>query len=348
MSAKVLSERLLRQARACASLGSPMYANLLERAAEDVVRDGITAEVLAGHEHEHDRSALELRLLGVVHRMVLEGRLPELAAHYPSAGGARDPLLAWPVFAGVLAEYRDEIRSGLGAPPQTNEIGRSVPLIGGLRHVAAATGLPIRLLEIGSSAGLNLRADRFRYRDGPWSLGPEGSPVVFEEVWEPGRGPQGETPVVVDRVGCDVAPIDPTTRQGRLRLLSYVWPDQPDRIARLRAACEVAEETPARLVRAGAADFLAGIVLKGGQATVVWHSVMRQYVSDGEWARTEGELARLAAAAEVDRPFGYVTFEPRSNRDRRLVYAVAVRLWPGGEERIIGEAAAHGIPATWY
>lgn len=167
-----MRKALLAQARGCAELGSAMYAELLTRAAGDP--GGAVAAVLG----ERTETGFVLRMLGTVHRLVLEGRAPALAEHYPTAGGTKDPLAAWPAFRDVLVEHAAEIREGLADPPQTNEVGRAAPLVGGLLTVADATGLPIRLLEIGASAGLNLRADHFRLRHEGGAYGPE-SPVVL-------------------------------------------------------------------------------------------------------------------------------------------------------------------------
>lgn len=175
---------LLAQARASAQLGSPMYAELLTRAADD------PGKVVTGVLGERTETGYILGMLGTVHRLVLEGRVPELAAHYPTAGGTEDPLRAWPAFRDVLAGHAAEIRDGLLDPPQTNEVGRSAPLVGGLLTIAdacrptrtTAPSPPVRLLEIGASAGLNLRADRFRFLHESGAYGPE-SPVVLPDAW---------------------------------------------------------------------------------------------------------------------------------------------------------------------
>jgi len=82
-----LSELLRRQAQGCQELGSPLYDELLNRVADDVESGGDFVRVFAGHEDDRARSAVGLRLMGAVHRLVLERRAPALAVHYPSVGG---------------------------------------------------------------------------------------------------------------------------------------------------------------------------------------------------------------------------------------------------------------------
>lgn len=334
-----MRDMLLAQARSCAELGSPMYAELLARAADDP--GGAAAAVLG----ERAGPGFVLGMLGTVHRIVLEGRAPELAAHYPTAGGAADPMDAWPAFRRVLAEHAAEVRAGLADPPQTNEVGRAAPLVGGLLAVADATGLPVRLLEIGASAGLNLRADRFRLLHEKGAYGPD-SPVVLADAWR-GLPPVGARLAVVARAGCDPAPLDPASPAARRRLLSYVWPDQAERAARLRAAFEVAERVPATVVRAGAAEFLEGLAPVPGAATVVWHSTMRAYLSADEAARVDRRVEEAGAAATADAPVARLSFEGRDASRLSAAHVVTLRLWPGGEPRILGEGPSHGLPTTW-
>src|SRR5206468_4804470 len=90
-----LSRRLRRQAAWCAELGSPLYASLLESAADDLETGGPVMDVLSGFEEEVGAAALALRLMGAVHRLVLEDVLPELAERYPSTGGDGDAGAAW-------------------------------------------------------------------------------------------------------------------------------------------------------------------------------------------------------------------------------------------------------------
>src|SRR5439155_1529278 len=122
---RTLAGRLREQAAGCARLGAPLYTTLLERAAADVEAGGPAWPVLEGHEDDPRGSALALRFLGAVHRLVLEGRVPALARHYPSAGGEAGLEGAWAVFRDTLEQHRDVLRALLRSPVQTNEVGRS-------------------------------------------------------------------------------------------------------------------------------------------------------------------------------------------------------------------------------
>src|ERR1700687_2770412 len=101
--------------------GSPLYARLLADMAENWEAGGITSELLPASWERPLQDAAALRLLGAVHRIVLEGRAPVLARFYPSAGGD-DHGDVWPAFVQVLQAFRPEIEQGLREQVQTNEI----------------------------------------------------------------------------------------------------------------------------------------------------------------------------------------------------------------------------------
>jgi hypothetical protein len=343
-----LAKQLRWQASACRELGSAFYATLLERLAEDAEADGVTARVLAGHEDDPFESILTLRLLGGVHRRVLSGLEPELAARYPSTGGDGDAQAALAPLLAVLDAHTEELRAGLARPPQTNEVGRAAPLVGALWHLQSIRPLPVRLYEIGASAGLNLLAHRFRFELDGRATGPPDSPVVFHEAWRgavPSAGPQLE---VVERVGCDRAPIDPASDDGALTLTSYVWPDQTARLERLRGALAIAREIPVRVVAETAGEFLAALAPAEGTWTVVWHSVMWMYLEETERQGVLAHLERAGADAAERAPLAHVAFEaPALTADSGIGFEVSVRTLPGGAERVLGHAPAHGLPVDW-
>ncbi|HZJ07227.1 MAG TPA: DUF2332 domain-containing protein [Nocardioidaceae bacterium] len=344
-----MADRFREQAAACAGLGSPMYDQLLKRVAADIDEGGASTDVLAGHEDDPGSSALALRLAGSVHRLVLDGRAPELAAFYPSAGGCWDLRQGWPAFDAILRDQPEQLRGLLGHPPQTNEVGRAAALMGGLLRVGESHRLPVRLLEIGSSGGLNLRADQFCYQGvGGWRCGRKQSPVRLEGAWQGIRLEPWDQLEVVERIGSDVSPVDVSTAEGRLTLASYVWPDQVTRAERLRNAYAVAAELPAQVRRQDAVSFVGGVELVEGTTTVLWHSVMWQYLSAANKEQVTTRVAELGAGARESAPFAHLFLEPaRRTPEAPREFLVVLHLWPPGLRRVLGTSLAHGLPTTW-
>ncbi len=205
----------------------------------------------------------------------------------------------------------------------------------------------MRLFEIGCSAGLNLRADHYRYchPDGDW--GPAGSPVIVDDAWR-GRLPAPAELQIIERQGFDIAPLDATSSDGELTLLSYVWPDQQARLDRLRGAIEIARRIPAHLHRRNAIDAVADLDVATGTLTVLWHSIMWQYLSAGEQATVAAEIDALGARATPDAPFAHLTLEPhRRTPEAPVEFAVRARSWPGGDDRLLAVCSPHGPPVTW-
>ena len=195
-------------------------------------------------------TALPLRLMGGVHRLVLDGRAPALEAHYPSVGGDGDAVAAWPQFARTIDEHTDFLAAFVQGPVQTNEVGRCRALLGGFLAIAESTGRPLRLLELGASAGLNLRWDRYYYEARGAAWGDPASKVVLRDGFLTDPPFRAVHPAVVERQGCDLFPVDVSAPGEASTLLSYTWADQTDRIAVLRGAIEIAAEIPVVLEKA--------------------------------------------------------------------------------------------------
>ena len=348
--------KILRdQAEWCRVLGSPLYAGLLDRAAGDVEDGGPCWEVLRGRvEAEAGKgwSALALRFMRSVHRLVLEGRAPELARHYPSAGG--EPGRAqetWDVFRRTVEENPEDLNALVGEPCQTNEVGRSRALIGGFLHVARETGLPLRILEVGASAGLNLRWDHYGYRAGDLAWGEPASPVQFDDVYEGTRPPFDIRAVVDERTGCDLHPVDPTTDEGRLALRSCVWADQAERFSLLDAALEVTRLVPAPVERADATEWLERTLREptDERATVVFHSVVMDQAPQETRNRIRRAIEEAGPRARTDAPLAWLRMEGSYSYAllRFLPHEVWLTSWPGGQERKVADTGAHGRPVRW-
>jgi hypothetical protein len=346
-----LAERFRRHADAFERGGrSPLCIELVRGAAADLERSGVMAALFDGISTPPG-SVPALRLLAALHRLVLAGRAPQLAAHYPSAGGTLPPAGAWPLAAACLRERFDEVRERLGLTVQTNEPGRAVVLYGALLWLTERHPLPVSLLEIGASSGLNLLADRFAYRVGGRLLGDGGSPLVFDEPWVGGPvadpGAAARALRVIRRAGCDLAPLRLASAEDRLTLRSYLWPDEPDRLARIDAALAVADRDPPAVAACAAEVWLPGVLAapRAGELAVVWQSVMRQYVPAAAWAEIERAVGDAGRAATPDTPLAWLSMEPGG--DPQAGFAVHATTWPGGDRRLLAHAGDHGPPVRW-
>ena len=330
---------------------SPLYHRLLGLAVDDAEQQGICAEVLAKTPDGVDPvlDALPLRFLGGVHRLVLDGDAPDLARYYPSAGGHFEPdnpdLDPGPVFLATVAEHRDRVVESLARTVQTNEVGRCASLLPGFLAVSESTGLPLRILEIGTSAGLNLRWDQYRYEGGAGgsAWGDANAALRFDDVYVDPLPRLDVEALIVERRGCDRNPIDAASAEGSQLLRSFLWPDQLERFAALDAALALAPSVPVAVDCADAAEWVAAQLGRAtdGVATVLFQSIVWQYLTPETRAAVRDSVKVAGASASAKAPVAWLRMEP--GVDPKKGAEVRLRQWPG-EERVLAITGYHGRP----
>jgi hypothetical protein len=333
-----------QQVEWCGQLGSPFTARVLTILAEDIATGGVVAELVGAWPGEPVADALALRLAGALHALVLTDAAPALAAVYPPYTAVATELAS--VLLAAVAEHGAYIQEFLTSPPQTNEVGRSGVLLGGFLEIAEATGLPLRLLEIGASAGLNTVWDRYHYQLGDAEWGDPRSAVHIAPGWQ-GPLPPLDTPVrVADRRACDLAPIDLEDAAQRLRLRAYVWPDQRERLSRLDGAIATARAHGKAVERADAADWVRARLLEPAtaSATVLYHSIMWQYMPAATRADITASLEQAGSEATPAAPLAWLRFEPQPPDFKP---ELRLTLWPGGQEVRLATAHPHGSTIVW-
>lgn len=334
-----------QQAGVCAGMGSPFTARLCALAADRLTRGGAVADRLLDWPGDPSSraDAVPLRLAGALHALAREGRDAGVAAAWPPHRVSDAAL--WSAVTAALEAHAAFLLARLDSPPQTNETQRSAALCPGYLTVAAETGLPLVCSEIGASAGLNLLWDRFAYAFGAARWGDPAAPVRIAPDW---TGPPPPLPDarVVERAGCDLAPLDPAAPATEDRLLSFVWADQPERLARTRAALALARAEGMRVAKADAGDWVAARLAepRPGRAHVVAHSIMWQYLPETTRDRIKGAIAEAGARATPDAPVAWLRLEGDGAEPGG---AVTLDLWPGGTRRLLARADYHGRWVDW-
>ena len=324
----------------CSRNAAPIYGRMCRAVAAGLTRDTAVGARLLDWPGEPTRDALPLRFFGGLHALVLAGADDDLAAVY--RGDVTDEGEVAAILERTLARHGDALMPWLDGPPQTNEPGRSGALMIGLIEIARRHGPRIELLEIGSSAGLNLLIDRYRFDLGGVTCGPEDAPVTIRPDWT-GPPPAAVPLDIVSVCGCDVAPMDATDPAVAARLAAFVWPETPERLARVRTAIDMVRREPVRLDHADAADWVEARLARPqdeGVTRVLMHSVVWQYLPAPVADRVRAAMLSAGERATATRPLGWVSMEP----DRAFGHQVIrVRSWPGHPEwRTMATAHAHG------
>jgi hypothetical protein len=107
----------------------------------------------------------------------------------------------------------------------------------------------------------------------------------------------------------------------------------------------LARAARAPVVARTAPDFLTDVDLVPGTLTVLWHSIVVQYLDAPTRAAFDEAIDRLGAAATAHAPMAHLRMEPDGGPDGR--FAVRLRTWPAGEDHDLADAHPHGTWIRW-
>jgi len=248
-----------------------------------------------------------------VHDLLLrdaaEGLDPDpLASWYPSVSGTAIPAASpWEAFRHFCLENKARLGPILETGrTQTCVVHRCaviLPALACLPRVEAHAGR-VALLEIGPSAGLNLRLDcyRYEYGDGHGWGDPETEPALVVDDRGTSKPPLPERLEVVARRGLDLNPLDLADADALRWLRALIWPEHVERARAMDAALGHARTVPIEIIRGDATRDLEREVraLPDNAARVVFAThVFYQISSKGRQAILDG-LADASAEQPVD------------------------------------------------
>lgn len=336
-----LKEAFADQARACRSLGSPFMGQLCDLLSERLQRGTPLTDRLFdwdGLLGPRDAS-VPLRLCGALHALRLQGHAG-LDAVYPPATVKLSEL--WSAVELALSDEAEFIGRFIDSAPQTNEVRRSAAIIPAAHVAAGRFGLPMDVAELGASAGLNLIWDRFRLDAGGTLLGPDDPVLELAPHWT-GPVPDPQPVQIARREGVDLNPLDPRVAEDRLRLMAYLWADQPERLQLTQAAIAAAE---VEVTRADAIDWLERWLLRPsrGRLRFVYTTIAWQYFPPDSQARGARVIEAAGAKATDQTPLAWFSME---NDGTQPGAVLTLRLWPGDVVLALGRADFHGRWIDW-
>lgn len=341
-----IADHFVEQAKWCDALGSPFTAALLLRFADSLKAGEAVARICADWPTNPRKDALGLRLAGALHYAVLSQMAPQLAALYPLNQRGWDMARIWPVAEAWLDAHVEFARAYLQSPPQTNETRRSIILLPGFLRLAARCERPMHLLELGASAGLNQFWDRFNYSTDQWSRSGESAVTIRTDWRAPVPAHLDAVPEIASRAACDLSPIDLTDPEQVLRLKSYTWADQPERLARLDAAISLAQAQNVQVEPADAAAWLADRLAHRPATglTVIYHSVFLIYPPRDVIAEIMQTIRSAGAQATDAAPVVWLSYESEAlfggDTDSPKMRA-RLETWPGGDIQTYAESDGH-------
>ena len=335
-----LSEAFRSQSKSCASLGSTFTASLMLMLPSILPSAPRLFKRLC--EWSGDVSSrgasLPLRVAGGLHFLVRVGEVPDLAKAYPpnQVGDLESALRR------ALEQHDDWLCEWVELPPQTNEVGRSAVLIAAARWITENTGFPLRLSELGASAGLNLNFDHYALLPNGSSISNEGG-VLLRPDWS-GKIPQECRLEIVERRGVDLSPMEPSLDAERL--IAYIWPDQLDRLERVTRALELARKFAVPVDKGEAADWLSERLTLASDSSChfVFHTIAHQYFPDETKAMIEAEMQSAGSLATSQSPLAWFGMEADADPNGA---ALSLRLWPGDQRYSLGRAGFHGQWVNW-
>jgi hypothetical protein len=258
---------------------SPFYARLARRVADD-------PEILTLAAHTPPHQPVMNLLFSSVHYLLLRGIEDPLAMFFQDL--TREPNTQddpYPFFRAFCLEHADEIIGLLRTRRvQTNEVARCSLLFPAFALISQRVGAqPLALIEVGSSAGLNLNWDRYAYKYGDGVLyGDVSSPVVLQCELRGELRPllPREFPNVASRVGIDLNPNDVLDDDAMLWLRALIWPEQHDRADRLQKAIALARQAPPQLFQGDALELAPRLIQQTPPEipTVLFHSFVLNQV----------------------------------------------------------------------
>ncbi|MFI0711273.1 DUF2332 domain-containing protein [Streptomyces inhibens] len=318
---------------------SPLYATL----SRTVARTPELLDLAAGTQPGQPAPNM---LLGAVHHILRRGVQHPLATYFTGHEELHEAR-ADALLTDFCRRHTGQIRRIISTRSvQTNEVNRCAVLLPAFAALQQQLDdRPIRIVDVGASAGLNLLWDRYTYDYGEHRLSlPASDPDTVLTCEIKGATPPLSLDIAafIRPVGIELSPVDVTDPEATDWLVSLTWPEQTTRMRTLNSALALAARTPPTILAGRAEDHLADVVAQTPAdqhlCLVFSWSIYQIFGSPGGRERLSDTLAELSQ----HRPLHEISIGHFGNPTPRMIMATH----DGGLSR--SDVVAHcDVYGTW-
>ena len=230
---------------------------------------------------------------------------------------------------------------------QTNEPGRCAVLLPALARLPQ----PLAILEVGASAGLCLLADRYGYDYGRRRIEAPHDRRALAPVFPCKANDLTPLPTkqpnIGWRLGIDLNPLSVASMEQMGWLETLVWPEQIERLTRLRSAIEIAQQSPPRVLQGDLLRDLRSALaaVPAGMTPVVLHTAVLAYVQSQTERDSFADAVKASGAAwicnEAPVVFPWIAAKaPHPHQPNRYLLAI--------DAKPVAWTAANGQAIDWF
>lgn len=236
--------------------------------------------------HARDGQPAPNLLFGAVQYVLQQHPDHLLSQYYGSfVDEPRDPADAFPHFKAFCITYEKEITRLLETKiVQTNEVRRCTYLYPIFTYIYERTKQPLALIEIGTSAGLQLFWDQYSYTygDGQVYGNKDSSLLISSQVRGDKLPLQSTLPPVSHRIGIDLQINDLTIEENRSWLKALIWPCHQERREMFDRAARIVEQQSPTLIEGNGVERVPHIAEQIPEKSVlcIFHTHVANQMSD--------------------------------------------------------------------
>lgn len=294
-----LSNRFVRFARQECKGSCDLYEHLaLHIAADD--------ELLRIASHARPGQPVPNLLFGAVQYLLLAGADHELRRYYD--GLVEEPVdigQSFPPFKDFCRRYADDIVPLLRTKiVQTNEISRCAYLYPSFCLIYEKIRKPLTLIEIGTSAGLQLIWDQYGYSSGARDV--YGNPAAEVRIDAAILGDASppllpQSPPVTARIGVDLHINRLSDPEDCRWLRALIWPGHRDRVARFDKAARTLAGQPLKLIEGDGIELLPHLAagIPGESDICVFHTHVGNQMPPEAKRRLERYIGEIGSRRDL-------------------------------------------------